>query len=463
MELDTLHNVYLVGIGGIGMSALARYFHSMGKKVAGYDRTETPLTRALVLEGMHVHYTDDPRQIPLSMTGNPADTLVILTPAIPATHKELNYFLKAGYAVMKRSRVLGMLSGDYTTYAIAGTHGKTTISTMVASILGRTPAGCIAFLGGISKNFGSNLLVTPKATTLVAEADEYDRSFLQLRPTMAVVTAIDDDHLDIYGDREHLIQSFRDFINQIKPGGILLLKKGLDIAGGHAPGIRVFSYHLDSKADFYATNLSVKNGMYHFDLVTPTGLILDLVLGLPGRVNVENAIAAAGITLLAGWGEEVIRQALADFQGVVRRFDIRFLTSAQVYMDDYAHHPEELKACITSVREMFPGRHITGIFQPHLYSRTRDLASDFARSLDMLDRLILLDIYPAREEPIPGVSTALIFDKVKLKDKQMCRKEEVIKLLKKQKTEILLSLGAGDIDTLAEPLVQWLTKKQTKE
>lgn len=443
------------------MSALARYFLSSGKAVAGYDRTPTELTRLLEQEGALIHFEDNVALIPPPF--HHEGTLVIRTPAVPSSHSELTFFAAKSFPVMKRSQVLGWLSNDYITFAVAGTHGKTTISTLLTHILSRTPAGCMAFLGGISKNHESNFIHTPGATTMVAEADEYDRSFLHLNPNMAVISAVDDDHMDIYGTYENLLQSFRDFINQIKTGGILLVKKGLNIAEYHKPGIRVFNYHLHEKADFYATNISSGEGYNDFDLVTPTGTIQKLRLGLPGIVNIENAVAACGIALLAGWHHEIIRDALRDFSGVVRRFDVRVKTPDRVYMDDYAHHPEEIRACITSVRHMFPKRKITGIFQPHLFSRTRDLADGFAHSLELLDRLILLDIYPAREEPIPGVTSELIFHKVRLNDKRMCSKDEVIHTVKNLDIEILLTLGAGDIDTLVDPLTELLKGFTAKE
>lgn len=451
-----MKTVYLIGIGGIGMSALARYYKHAGYNVAGYDRTSSPLTLQLEAEGINIHYTDDVELIP-SIYKTHTDTLVIYTPAVPADMAELCYFRKAGYNVVKRSAVLGLIASQKQTLAVAGTHGKTTTSTLLAHVMTQAAGGCSAFLGGISKNYNTNLLLSNNQW-LVAEADEYDRSFLQLHPQIAVVTSADADHLDIYGTEGEMKKAFGDFVNQIKPNGALVLKHGVTIPLNGVQA-KVYRYAYDTPCDFYAHNITLlEGGYYRFDIHTPFGELTNCTLGIPGWVNVENAVAATAIAVLAGADNDKIKAALQSFAGVKRRFDFYINTPQKVYIDDYAHHPAELQAAITSIRKMFPTRHITGVFQPHLYTRTRDFAADFATSLSLLDRLILLDIYPARELPIEGVTSQIIFDKVTLTDKQMCHKENLLDVLKQIDVDVLVTLGAGDIDRFTQPITEMLSK-----
>jgi UDP-N-acetylmuramate--alanine ligase len=456
--LNQIHHVYFIGIGGIGMSALARYFKAKGSEVCGYDRTETALTRNLEAEGIAVHYTDDVNAIPLSYKVIKDRVLVVYTPAVPASHSELQWFRNRNYTMMKRSEVLGLISRSKKTVAVAGTHGKTSISTMTAHLLTATGAGCDAFLGGISKNYNSNLLLAAGSRYVVAEADEYDRSFLRLHPYIAVVTAMDADHLDIYGTHEALKEAFAQFVSQITPGGMLIIKHGLTLP---VPGdVRMFTYSLyNCDADFHAENIRMDGDRYLFSLRTPYGMLENIHIGVPGLVNVENSIAAIAASCLAGADAEKIKAGMASFEGVQRRFDYRVRTGEAVYIDDYAHHPEELRFTIESVRSLYPGKRITGIFQPHLYSRTRDFADEFAQSLSLLDSLILLDIYPAREEPVEGVTSKMIFDKVTIDDKCLCTKGEVINILSNRQPGVLLTLGAGDIDSLVEPIEEMLKSK----
>jgi UDP-N-acetylmuramate--alanine ligase len=444
------HCIYFLGIGGIGMSALARYFIAKGYKVHGYDRTSTTLTANLENEGMVIHYHEDHTLIPAE-TG-----LVIYTPAIPATNTELQYVLKSGVRMMKRAEVLGMLSSEYQTIACAGTHGKTTTSTLVSYLLQQSHLGCSAFLGGISRNSGSNLLISDSSPFMVAEADEYDRSFLHLHPTIAIITSIDSDHLDIYHNLAAVHESFTQFTGKIVPKGSLIIKKGLELPLQMHDESHVYRYAVNEKADFYATNLSLENNLYHFDFHYPNGKIENLVLGIPGLYNVENAVAALAASILAGATPEELYTSLATFTGVKRRFDIRLNENNIVYIDDYAHHPEELKACISSARAMFPGRKLTGIFQPHLYSRTSDFAAEFAESLSLLDELLLLPIYPARELPIPGVTSQMLLSLMNHKNKHLVAKSDFPEYFNGKKVEVLLTMGAGDIDTLVEPLENYL-------
>lgn len=455
-NLEKIKNVYFLGIGGIGMSALARYFKFTGKNVAGYDRTPTALTDALALEGIDIHFEDDIRKIPSKW--NPTETIAVYTPALPEDHKELNWFKSQPIGLFKRAKVLGMIANEKSGIAVAGTHGKTTTSTMVANILNKTDVGCGAFLGGISKNFGSNLLL-PKDDSpwIVAEADEFDRSFLHLQPQLALVTSIDADHLDIYGDKKHIDESFEKFISQIHADGKLVLKKGVGLDTSKTQA-RVYSYSLNEDSDFCAMNIRLEEGAYHFDLKTPGENIFNLTMSYPGLVNVENAVGAAALSWLAGVSSQAIRAGIEDYQGVARRFDVHFKTEKKIYIDDYAHHPEELKAFITSVRALYEGKSITGIFQPHLYSRTKDFADEFATSLDLLDTAILMPLYPAREEPIPGISSATIYDRMKLANKKLVKTEEIIDLIVKDKNEILLTMGAGDIDRMVKPIIETLKK-----
>jgi len=457
-NLEKIRNVYFLGIGGIGMSALARYFKFMGNNVAGYDKTRTALTDALQEEGINVHFEDNIRNIPTNW--NPAETIAVYTPALPEDHTELNWFKSQPIGLFKRAKVLGLIANEKSGLAVAGTHGKTTTSTMLSVILDKTETGCGAFLGGISKNFRSNLLL-PKGDSpwIVAEADEFDRSFLHLKPQFALVTSIDADHLDIYGDKAHIEESFEKFISQIQPGGKLVLKNGVKLDTSKTEA-RVYSYSLNDDTDFCAANLQLKDGSYRFDFKTPEGIVASCRMNYPGLVNVENAVGAASLAWLAGVSADVIKEGIEDFQGAARRFDVQFKSEKKIYIDDYAHHPEELKAFIKSVRALYEGKKITGIFQPHLYSRTRDFAGEFAASLDLLDKAVLMPLYPAREEPILGVSSATIFDRMKLADKKILKSEELIGFIEKDTNEILLTMGAGDIDRMVKPIVETLKNSE---
>lgn len=456
-NLNNIQNIYLLGIGGIGMSALARYFNTQGKKVAGYDRTSTNLTQQLEKEGMQIHYTDDLNAIPASFKEK-ENTLVIFTPAVPSDHKEFNFFKQNGFVIKKRAEILGLISQTKDVIAISGTHGKTTTSTMTSHLLKQSHLDCSAFLGGISQNYNSNLLLSATSNWVVAEADEYDRSFLQLYPKQAVVTAMDADHLDIYGTHEEVKKAFWQFISQIKDGGSLVIKKGLN--HGKPGNIKVFTYSLSDKADFCAENIQVKDGLYHFDLNTPFGKLAGLDLGFPGLLNVENSIAAMSMALLAGVKQEEIYKALSSFKGVQRRFDFHIRHKDFMMIDDYGHHPEELRYTIQSVKDLYPGKKVTGIFQPHLYSRTNDFAAEFAQSLDLLDQTVLLDIYPARELPIPGVTSHIILDKMKSSNKILCKKQDLLSVIESiDKPDIVLTMGAGDIDTYLKGLKELFIKK----
>ncbi|MEA3318373.1 MAG: UDP-N-acetylmuramate--L-alanine ligase [Bacteroidota bacterium] len=451
MNIDSINNVYFVGIGGIGMSAIARYFNSIGKNVAGYDRVSKDLTNKLISEGIDIHF-DDNIELIENKYKNSETCLIVYTPAIPKNHEELNYFIDNNFIVKKRSEVLGMLCNSKQGIAVAGTHGKTTITTMIAHLLKQSTIGCNAFLGGISKNYNSNYLVDINSEKIVIEADEFDRSFLTLFPDIAVVSAIDADHLDIYGNADNLKKSFEDFISQINNKGILIIKKGLEVNLPEHNEIDVYYYSLNEKADFYAENIRIEDGLYVFDFVSAKTRINNIKLGLAGRINVENSIAALAAASLSGVSSAELKTSLATFDGILRRFDYQIRTKEFVYIDDYAHHPAELEATINSVKEIYPKKKITGVFQPHLFSRTRDFASEFAQSLDLLDEIILLDIYPAREKPIEGVSSKIIFDKLITKNKIICNKNELVNILKKKKPEVLLTLGAGDIDGFVESI-----------
>ncbi len=460
MDFNQLNNVYFVGVGGIGMSAIARYFYSTGKAVYGYDRAETALTKKLTEEGIKIQYTDNDDLIPEIIKNNKEKSLIVFTPAIPVENSILNYFRENDFQLYKRAELLGFITENYKTLAIAGTHGKTSVSTMAAHILKESNLACYGFLGGISKNTGSNLVLPTdsKAEKIaVVEADEFDRSFLHLRPYIALITSMDADHLDIYEDKADLVKSFEQFVKNITHNGILICKKNITLQVNSA--LRFLTYSLTDCADYYALNLKMnKNGTYCFDLQTPNGIIANLETGMPGKINAENAVAALALAHVAGVSENIIRTQLKSFEGVKRRFDFQIVKDNFIFIDDYAHHPEELKAFISSVKEMFIGKKITGVFQPHLFSRTRDFANEFAESLNMLDELILLDIYPAREKPIEGVSSEIIFNKLHLEKKTMCAKSELLGYLKENKPEILVTMGAGDIDKLIEPIKKEFSK-----
>lgn len=461
MDINNITSVYFVGAGGIGMSALIRYFLSKGKKVAGYDKTPSGLTEQLNYEGAAIHYEDNVMLIPDDFT-DPAKTLVVYTPAVPDSHTELSYFRDNEFEIMKRARVLGEITNCTRGLCIAGTHGKTTTSSMVAHLLKQSHVDCNAFLGGILKNYNSNLMLSEHSDLTVIEADEFDRSFHWLRPYMAVITAADPDHLDIYGTPEAYRESFEHFTSLIRPGGCLIMKKGINVTPILQQEVSLFSYSATEEADFYATNVQIGNGEIVFDFVGPTITISDIQLGVPVKVNVENGVAAIALAWLNGVTPDEIRKGMASFAGPKRRFDFHLKKKNIVLIDDYAHHPAELKASIQSVKELYAGRKITGVFQPHLYTRTRDFAADFAESLSLLDELILLDIYPAREEPIPGVTSQIIFDAVTIPNKKMVRKEDLLNRITAEvnNLEVVLMVGAGNIEQLVEPVKHILDKKE---
>lgn len=449
-------DIYFIGIGGIGMSAIARYYNAKGYRVSGYDKTPSPLTHALEAEGISVHYEDNISYVP----EDTEKTLVVFTPAIPKDMGELTYVQEKGYRVIKRSRMLGEISAGQRCMAVAGTHGKTTTSTLLSHIFTDSEEGCSAFLGGISKNYGTNLLISDN-DVVVAEADEFDRSFLQLFPEIAVITSMDADHLDIYNDEAHIHEAFKAFASQVS--GTVIAKHGLDITASDTKAcIKTYSYG-NPEADFYASiEEGDGNGFTRFDIHYPGGVIRDCSLGIPGWVNIENAVAAAAVCLTYGIDPEKIRKALSAFEGVRRRFDIRYRSERCIYIDDYAHHPKEISAALTSIRGNFPDYRMTVIFQPHLYTRTRDFADGFAESLSNADRLLLLDIYPAREEAIPGVTSAIIFDKVTAPEKILLNKGELMEFMEGLEVadkEVFVTVGAGDIDRFTEPIEKLLKEK----
>ena len=455
-------NIYFMGIGGIGMSALARYFMHEGRAVAGYDRTETPLTQALQAEGAYVTYDDEVESIPEAFR-NPETTMVVFTPAVPVDHPQMQYFSEGGFLMEKRSQMLGHLSEGKYVMAVAGTHGKTTTSTMIAWLNSATGVGGNAFLGGISKNFNGNM-VLGEGNRLAVEADEFDRSFLRLKPDVAVITSVAADHLDIYGTFEAVVEAFGQFAALIKKGGDLIIKQGVDIPLPEGIDIWRYSYH-DKASDFYATNIALQEGGYYrFDIITPFGTLRNLTLGIPGWVNVENCVAAVASMVCAARkrGEELVEEklqaALKEFSGVKRRFEFYVNTPRQVYMDDYAHHPEELEATITSVRKMFPTRHLTAVFQPHLYTRTRDLYREFAAALSHADEVVLVPIYPARELPIEGVGSEIIMDLVTVPC-HICEREHLAQDLGQATTDVVVSFGAGNIDAYCSAIAKELMKK----
>lgn len=458
-RFENIRQVYFLGIGGIGMSALARYFMASGKQVAGYDRTSTPLTVELEREGMVIHYEDAIDKIPAVFLDVNAkgQTLVVITPAIPSGHTELVYFNEHGYELLKRSEVLGLITAGLPTMAVAGTHGKTTTSTMLAHILCSAGRNCTAFLGGISSNYGSNLILGHPNNSnheVVVEADEFDRSFLTLHPEAAIVTSMDADHLDIYGSQDEMKRTYHRFVSQVLQDGLLLVRHGLQV-GEHVA--RMLTYSIEgTDADYRAEHIRIEEGHYIFDLVTPGYVIEDLRIGLPGRHNVENAVAASAMALERGVDTVSLKKALAGFRGVQRRFDVLIKTKDTVYIDDYAHHPEEIRAVINSARELYPDKRITVVFQPHLYSRTRDFATGFSESLSLADEVCMLDIYPAREQPIPGVDSDLILQSVTCDTKRLVTREEILSLISANRPQVLMTLGAGDIDQLIQPICNLL-------
>lgn len=451
-----IQRIYFIGIGGIGMSALARYFLHEGREVAGYDRTQSALTEALAAEGAAIHYTDDTAAIPAPFREREG-TVVVYTPAVPDDHAELSWFRDHGFTVEKRSQMLGHLSAGKYVMAVAGTHGKTTTSTLVAWLNREVEGTGSAFLGGISKNFGSNL-VLGDGPRLAVEADEFDRSFLQLHPAIAAITSMDADHLDIYGTLQEYRKAFKAFASQVSR--TLIVKQGLDITPEDTKA-RILHYSYDDPAaDYHAVNPRPDEvGHYIFDLVYPGGTIGGIRVGIPGWINVENSVAAAAVCLNHGVAPEAIKEAIGTYSGVKRRLDAHINTPHLSYIDDYAHHPKELASAISSLRGMFPGRKITAIFQPHLFTRTRDFADDFAQALSKVDKLILLDIYPAREEPIPGVTSGLIFDKVTCPDKVLLKKEDLMAYLENEPVDVLVTFGAGNIDRFIAPVTELLKKR----
>lgn len=459
MTLNQFKNAYFLGIGGIGMSALARWFRINGYAVAGYDRTPTALTDALVAEGMTIHFTEDVDQIPASFRNNPTETLVIYTPAVPTSHPEYIYLRENGFVLQKRSQVLGLLAGQMKTVAVAGTHGKTTTSSMVAHILRHAGLNCAAFLGGITNNYGTNFLLNEptddlRSVVCVVEADEFDRSFLTLFPNLAIVTSTDADHLDIYGAHDAVLASFGAFVSQIEPSGTLFMKQGLSLAS-HTKA-RVQEYALEN-SPFCSQNLRIENAAFIFDLVYPGGVIADIELLIPGFHNVENAVAAGAVALQLGVSVAAIRDGLNSYLGVRRRFEYVLKTDRVVLIDDYAHHPAEVRAFLSSVKALYPDRELTAVFQPHLFSRTRDFAGGFAESLSLADRVLLLDIYPAREMPIEGVTSDLIFRDIRSKSKRQVTKSELPDVVRELKLSLLVTIGAGDIDQLLPTLKNVLT------
>jgi UDP-N-acetylmuramate--alanine ligase len=451
---------YFLGIGGIGMSAIARYYQARGFEVAGYDRSKTKLTDDLQGEGMEVSHDEREMGIPAKFLDK-NKTLVILTPAIPEDHPQLVFFREKGFQVMKRAEVLGYITRQNKGICIAGTHGKTTTSTITAHLLRQSKVDCNAFLGGISNNYNTNLLLSKESNFVVIEADEYDRSFHHLSPYMAVITSVDADHLDIYKTPEAVIESFEYFASLVLPGGSLIIRNGIDIHPVLNKGVKVYTYSMDDGGDFHAENIKYKPGEIRFDFVTPTERIADVRLGVPAKINVENSVAAMALAWLNGVTSEELRTGLSSFSGIYRRFNIVYNSKELVYIDDYAHHPSELNAGISSIRMMYPDKKITGIFQPHLYSRTKDFADDFAKALSALDELILLDIYPARELPIPGVDANLILNKMTLENKHLCKKEDLIALINsKNDLEVLVTFGAGDIDAMVPEIKKALKNKK---
>ena len=451
MKFATIHNVYFIGIGGIGMSALARYFKSQGKRVAGYDKTRTELTKKLEEEGIEVHYEDLGESILRGL--DRVTTLVVYTPAVPKDHKELVAFQQYEFTVIKRARALGIISSEFETFAVAGTHGKTTTSTILAHVLHNTPGKCNAFIGGISANYHSNCIIEPSSKRVVVEADEFDRSFLQLDPNYAIVTSIDADHLDIYGDGSQFRQSFIDFIHKINPSGRLMIQANIDIADAVlSPELAVSTYGFTGEATCKGSNAHYENGRFYFDIEGPGCKYENVELGIPGNHNAENALGVFGLCTELGVDEKTLRDALASFKGVERRFDFKIRRDDIVVIDDYAHHPTELEAFLSSVRKLYPAKKITAVFQPHLFSRTRDFMDGFAQSLSICDELYLLDIYPAREKPVPGITSEVLLEKITSPFKAMSAKNTLVKDLKSKPREVILIIGAGDIDTCVEPV-----------
>ena len=452
--MNQIKAVYFVGAGGIGMSAIARYFLKRGLVVAGYDKTPSTLTRQLEQEGMLIHYDEAVDKIPEACR-DPQSCLVVYTPAIPDTHQELAYFRANGFDIQKRAQVLGTLTCAMKGLCVAGTHGKTTTSTMCAHIMHQSHLDCNAFLGGISKNYGTNYILSD-SDYVVIEADEFDRSFHWLRPWMSVITSTDPDHLDIYGTKEAYLESFRHYMTLIQPGGALIIHRGLETKESLQDGVRRYDYAL-SEGDFHAENIKIENGTITFDFISPVETVRNVELGQPIPINIENGIAAMAMAQLNGCTAEELRQGMKTYGGVDRRFDFKIKTDRLVFLSDYAHHPKEIYQSARSIRELYRGRHITAIFQPHLYTRTRDFYKEFAEALSQLDEVILTEIYPAREAPIPGVTSQLIYDSLAPGvEKQMIRKDEVLDLVKNRSFDVLIVLGAGDLDNQVPEMAKCL-------
>ena len=455
MDANQLKAVYFIGAGGIGMSALVRYFLSKGKKVGGYDRTPSELTEKLIEEGAQIHYEESVEQISPEFL-DAESTLIVFTPAIPDNHAELQYFRSHGFTIQKRAQVLGMLTHSGKGLCAAGTHGKTTTSSMAAHLLHQSHVGCDAFLGGISKNYGTNLLLSDTSEYVVIEADEFDRSFHWLTPYATVITATDADHLDIYGTEEAYLESFNHYTSLIQPGGALIMRKDIKLQPRLQEGVTCYTYSRE-EGDFHAENVRIGGGEIFFDFVSPLGNIQDIQLGVPVAINIENGIAAMALAQLSGVTNDEIKAGMASFRGVDRRFDFKIKNDKVVYLSDYAHHPEEIKQSILSMRALYADKKLTGVFQPHLYTRTRDFYQEFADSLSLLDEVILTDIYPARELPIEGVSSQLIYDNLRPNiEKTLCKKEEVMDVLKNKHIEVLMTLGAGDIENYAAQICEIL-------
>lgn len=453
-----MHSIYFLGAGGIGMSALERYYNSKGYRVAGYDRTPSALTQTLQSEGINIHYNDDPKLIGEEFR-NPDDCLVVYTPAIPADSRELQWFRLRGYKIMKRAEVLGLLTREHRGLCAAGTHGKTTTSAMAAHLLHESAVGCNAFLGGITKNYGTNYLLSETSDYVVIEADEFDRSFHHLRPWATVITSADADHLDIYGTEEAYLESFSHYTSLIQPGGTLIVHRGLKIEERLQEGVKRYDYGR-TEGDFHAENISIGDGRITFDLVSPIENIEGIELGVPVSINIDNGIAAMALAQTAGVGADDIRRAMLSYSGVDRRFDFKVRTPQHVFLSDYAHHPEEIRQSALSLREVFNGRRITAIFQPHLYTRTRDFYPEFADALSLFDEVILLDIYPARELPIAGVTSALIYDRLKPGVKRrMAVKEQLPEIVRSEDFDVLVILGAGDADNYCAELADIINSK----
>lgn len=453
-----MKSVYFIGAGGIGMSALVRYYLAKGLNVGGYDKTPSDLTEQLIKEGAQIHYEDNISAVPECFKQKD-DTLVVYTPAIPAEHGELVYFQTNGFDIKKRAQVLGLLTQEHKGLCVAGTHGKTTTSTMTAHLLHQSHVDCNAFLGGISKNYGTNYILSEKSDYVVIEADEFDRSFHWLRPYMTVITATDPDHLDIYGTKEAYLESFRHYTTLIQPGGALIIHKGLEMKADVAPSVKVYEYSRN-EGDFHAENIRIGGGEVVFDFVSPISNIQDVKLGVPISINIDNGIAAMAMAQLNGVSNEEIKRGMESFRGVDRRFDFKVKTDKMVFLSDYAHHPNEINQSVKSVRELYKDKKIAAIFQPHLYTRTRDFYKEFADALSLLDTVYLCDIYPAREQPIPGVTSKLIYDNLRDgMEKYLIHKEDILNIAKTGEFDVLISLGAGDIENYVPKITKILTER----